>query len=159
MSQQLQSQGSQQPYGALEQSLPQSVTEAVYDLEQLESDAQFAHARAMKMGDSQVAHKLGDVAEIAQLQKTLLLRESDLAQTTSQCVQQALQQCTQQLQTSQVPGVQEVVQGIQQVSQSMLQASARAAQSSSQLAGQSQMASGQSKTGASYQGAGSSQTF
>jgi len=129
---------SQQTFGKY---VPQQVSQTVYQLEQIESDAEWAHGRAMQAGDSFTAKKLADLAQIVHLQKNLLLRESDLAQTVSQCTQQALQQCGQQLQRSQIPGVKQVAQQAQQLARTVPQASSQVAQ----LSGQSQRTGGQSQ--------------
>jgi len=137
----------QQGQQTYDQFLPQQVSQAIYQLEQIESDAEWAHGQAMQAGDSVTAKKLADVSQIVHLQKTLLLRESDLAQTVGQCTQQALQQCTQQLQQSQVPGVEQVVQQVQQLAQTIEQASAQVGQmgQSQQFGAQPGMA-GQTQT-------------
>jgi hypothetical protein len=127
--QQPQQQMGQQPQ-SFDQAVPQQVSQAIYQLEQFETDAEWAHGQAMKAGDRVTSGKLADISQIVHLQKTLLLRESDLAQSMSQCTQQALQQSTQQLQQSQIPGVQRVVQQVQQVSETISQASAQVAQRS-----------------------------
>jgi hypothetical protein len=133
MGQQSQPQMGQQQYQqphSFDQAVPQQVSQAIYQLEQLETNAEWAHGQAMKAGDRFTSGKLADISQIIHLQKTLLLRESDLAQTLSQCTQQALQQSTQQLQQSQVPGAQQFVQQAQQVSQVITQASSQVGQQS-----------------------------
>ena len=112
--------------GTFDQYVPQTVSQAVYQLEQLETDAEWAHGQAMQMGDRTAAKKLADIEDIVHLQKKLLLRESEMAQTVGQCTQQALYQCSQGLQGSQTPGVQSVVQQTQQVAQRISQASQQA---------------------------------
>jgi hypothetical protein len=131
-------QQSQQQPQSFDQAVPKQVSQAIYQLEQLESDTEWAHGQAMKAGDHTTSGKLADISQIIHLQKTLLLRESDFARAMGQCTQQSLQQATQQLQQSQVPGVQKVVQQAQQVSQTIQQASAQVAQRSQtqQMGGQ-----------------------
>lgn len=123
--QQLQQEQPQQFQQTFDQYLPQQVSQAVYQLEQLESDAEWAHGQAMQIGDSKTAKALADIAEIIHLQKALLLRESMFAETVGQCTQQAIQQSTRQLQQSQIPGVQEVVQQAQGVSQMITKAASQ----------------------------------
>ena len=67
----------------------------MFTLEQLESDAEWAHGQAMRAGDSYTAKLLADISQIVHLQKTLLLRESDFAETVGQCTQQASTQVSQ----------------------------------------------------------------
>ncbi|WP_254522303.1 hypothetical protein [Natrinema caseinilyticum] len=129
----------QQPQ-SFDQAVPQQVSQAIYQLEQLESDAEWAHGRAMEAGDRFTSGKLADLSQAIHLQKTLLLRQSDMAQTFGQCTQQALQQSSQELQQSQIPGVQQVIQKAQQLSQTISQASQQVAQQSqSQQMGGQQM--------------------
>ena len=118
----------QQFQQTFEQFLPQQVSQAVFTLEQLESDAEWAHGQAMRAGDSYTAKLLADISQIVHLQKTLLLRESDFAQTVGQCTQQAIQQMTRQLQQSQIPGAQQVARQAQQVGQTIQQASTQVSQ-------------------------------
>ena len=120
-------QQSQQPQSR-DQAVPQQVSQAIHQLEELESDAEWAHGQAMKAGDRFTSGMLADLTQIIHLQKTLLLRESDLAQTFGQCTQQALQQSTQELQQSQAPGVQQVIQQAQQITQTIQQASQQVTQ-------------------------------
>lgn len=144
---QQQFQQGQQYQQTFDQYLPEQVSQAVYQLEQLESDAEWAHGQAMQAGDSQTAKALADIAQIIHLQKTLLLRESMFAPAVGQCTQQAIQQSTQQLQQSQIPGVQEVVQQSQGVAQTITQATSqvgRVGQQSDGQIGQPQQFGGQS---------------
>lgn len=139
MTQQQYQQTQQSTQPTFDQYLPQAVSQAVYDIEQLETDAEWAHGQAMKQGDVMAADKLADIADVVHVQKNLLLRESELAETVGQCTQQALQQCSQLLQGSQTPGVQQVVQQAQRVAQQITQAAqqpAQAGQAAGEPAGQ-----------------------
>jgi len=148
-----QPQTGQQLQQTFEQYMPQRVSQAVYQLEQIESDAEWAHGKAMQMGDSFGATKLADIVDLVHLQKKLLLRGSDSAPIVSQCATQALQQCSQQLQQSQTPGAQQVARSVQSISREITQVSSQAGQ-----IGQGQQMGGQSQMGQSIQ-PGTSQRF
>lgn len=114
---------------AFDQYVPESVSRAVYQLEQLATDAEWAHGQAMRSGDPGAASTLADVTQIADLQKDLLLRDSDIAQTMGQSTQQAFRQCSQQLRQSDTPGARHVAQLLQQTAQSITQAGSGLTQS------------------------------
>jgi DNA-binding ferritin-like protein len=122
----------QQGQQTFDQFLPQQVSQVVYELEQLESDAEWAHGRAMQAGDSYTAKTLADISQIVHLQKNLLLRKSEFAQTFGQAVQQTIQRSSQQLQQSQITGVKQVLQQAEQVAQTIPQASAQVGQQGQQ---------------------------
>lgn len=112
----------QQTRQAFDQHVPDAMSRAVYQLEQLETDAERAHGQAMRLGDAATASTLADVTQIAYLQKKLLLHQSVLAQTVGQSTRQSFEQCEQQLQQSQAPGAQHVAHLLQQLSRSTGQA-------------------------------------
>lgn len=152
--QQPQQSGQAQGFGqqTFEQFVPESIARAVYQLEQFETDVEWAHGQAMQTGEGQIAQKLEDIEDIVHVQKSLLIQESPIAATMSQCTQQALQQCQQQLQTSQTPGVQQIVQQIPEVSQAIQQATSQVVQSGQS----SQMATGTQTSGQMPSAQGSS---
>lgn len=141
----------QPSHQSTEQRAPADVAQTVRVLESLEREAQRAHGLAMQLGDSWTAGMLADLSEIAHLEKTLLLRESEFAGTFGRSTQRALQQSSHQLEQSQIPGVQQVVQLARQASETILQAGQQAAQSgqSGQFAGGSRQV-GQGELGESY---------
>jgi DNA anti-recombination protein RmuC len=133
-----------------DQSVPGQVANTVYSLEQFETEAEWVEKQAIEMGDIQTAKLLEDVGELAHVQQKLLVRQSPLAGTVGQCTRQAIQQSVQQLQQSQVPGIQQVVQQAQQLGQQIPQA-AQQAQQLGQQGAQMRQQGGQFGQGASLQ--------
>ena len=123
--------GQQSQGGGFEQFVPPQVADAIYSLEEIETDAEWSLAQAIRQGDGFTASELDDLIDLAHIQKRLLLRQSSHAQSVGQCVQEGFQQATRKLQGSQVPGVQQVSQKAQQLAQQIPQASMQVAQSGS----------------------------
>lgn len=105
------------------QSVSPQVTTAVSNLERIETFAEFAKTRAVQQGlPPHVVQITDDIKNVAELQKDLLVRQSSLAGTVSQCTQQALQQGVQQLQQYQQPEIQDLVWEVQESIQTVQQA-------------------------------------
>ncbi|MFD1588925.1 hypothetical protein ACFR9U_18255 [Halorientalis brevis] len=106
-----------------QQSVPQEVQQAVSDLERFESVCEWLTSRATEKGMVRLANRSDDLAEIAHLEKKLLLRQSPFAQPIGQATQQTIQQGIQELQQyASEPDVQESLTHAQQVLQSVGQA-------------------------------------
>jgi uncharacterized membrane protein YccC len=137
-----QSQFGQAVAQSFSQSVPNEVVQAVNDLSQLSTVSEWAHSQAMNRGNTRVARVCADIQEITQLQKKLILRQSQLAQPIVQSTIQSLQSAIAQLQQhSSEPGVQEIVSMTQQVTTSVPNALSRlqtfAGQSGQTFGGQS----------------------
>lgn len=105
------------------QSAPQPIQQLIRDLEEFEKLAEWAHTESMQQGHHQVGTITDHFAEIAHLQKKLVMGRSPFAQTFAQCTERSIQQGVQQLeQYSPSVGVQEVIKEAQYTSQSLGQA-------------------------------------
>ena len=143
----------QQSGQGFQQSVPTEVSQAVMTIEQFETDAEWAKTRALRTGDYYAVQELEDLVELLHLQKKFLVRQSWHAPTVGQCVQEAIQHGSQELQQSQVPEVQQIAQQSQQLIQTIQQASMQTGQPSQQgMGGQSQI--GQSGFGGQQQSGG-----
>jgi hypothetical protein len=99
-----------------QQSVPAEVQQTVNDLEKFETVAEWAKSRAVERGSTQVAQRCDDLAQIAHLEKGLLIRQSPLAQPVGQATKQTIQQSIQELQhRTGDPEVQEALSHGQQV--------------------------------------------
>lgn len=130
-----------------EESVPSAVRYAVEELEKIETTAEWAKTQATKQGIHTVARASDDIKNIAQLQKDLLIRQSPVAQTFSQCASQSFQQSIQELQQGQqLPGVQQLSSQVQTSLQNVQQAVQQVGQMGGQQRGQfgGQQAGGQS---------------
>lgn len=121
-------QGAQQGYQQLPsqdftQMAPQTVQQAVLDLDEFETVAEWAHTKSMEQGNPEVSAITNQLAEIAHLEKKLILGRSPFAETFARSTSQSVQEASQQLQPySQDPAVQDVLQEAQRVSQTIGQA-------------------------------------
>ena len=98
-----------------DESVPQEVQRAVMDLDRLETVVEWAKSRAVEGGTPRVAQRCDDLAEIAHLEKHLLLRGSPFAQPIGQATMQTIQQGVQELQAhASQPEVREAVSQAQQ---------------------------------------------
>lgn len=122
--------GGQQSF---QQSAPPEIQEAVTTLDHFETVSEWAKTKALQRGIPQVAQKLDDLTEIANLQKKLFLRQSPYAEAVSQATTRSIQQSVQDLQTyaSEV-GVQDVITEAQYLTDTIGQASVQAQQWSQQ---------------------------
>jgi D-alanyl-D-alanine dipeptidase len=109
-----------------QESVPLEVQQAVSDLDRFETVLEWAKSQATMRGRPRVAARCDDLAEIAHLEKKLLLRQSPFAQPIGQATQQTIQQGIQELQhRAGEPEVQEALQHGQQVVNSIGQAMSR----------------------------------
>lgn len=106
------------------QALPPQAIQAVTGLERIETIGEFVKARAVQQGMPHVPRVADDLKNIAEVQKDLIVRQSEHAQTLGQCTQQVFQQSLQQLQQyqQQLPEIQELVMEVQQSQQVVQQA-------------------------------------
>ena len=122
------------------QSVSQAVQHAVNDLDHLETLSEWVKSRATARGRPRIAARADDLAEIAHLEKNLLLRDSPFADPVGQAVQQTIQQSVQELQQhAGEPEVQEALSQAQQTLSTIEQALTRV-----QQFGQQQQFGGQS---------------
>jgi len=107
-------------------SVPQEVQQAVMDLDRFETIVEWAKSRAVERGRVRIAQRCDDLAELAHLQKNLILRGSPFAHPVGQATKQTIQQGIQELQAyvSQ-PEVQEALAEAQQSTASIDNALAR----------------------------------
>jgi hypothetical protein len=121
----------QQPLGQaigqrFQASVPQEVQAAVMDLERLETVCEWMKSRATERGRVRVAERADDIANIAHLEKKLLLRGSPFAEPIGRAVQETIQQGVQELQQHvSDPEVQEAISQAQQSLGSIEQALGR----------------------------------
>jgi hypothetical protein len=85
------------------------------DLDRLETVCEWTKSRATERGRVRVAERADDLANIAHLEKKLMLRQSPFAEPIGQAVQQTIQQSIQELQQhASDPEVQETISQAQQ---------------------------------------------
>ena len=97
------------------ESVPQEVQQAVMDLDRFETVVEWAKSKATERGLARVAQRCDDLAEIAHLEKQLMLRQSPFAQPIGQATKQTIQQGVQELQAhASQPEVQEALAQAQQ---------------------------------------------
>lgn len=90
---------------------PFEIQQAVRDLAELETIAEWAHTKSMERGDPHVGTITDHLADIAHLERELVLGQSPFAQTFAQCTEQSIRQGIQELQQHQQdPSVQDVVE-------------------------------------------------
>jgi len=157
MGQQLQQRPVAQMVGQqFQQSVPQEVQQAVQDLDQLETVCEWLKARATERGRPRIAARADDLATVAHLQKSLLLRESPFAEPIGQAVQQTIQGSVQELQQhANDPEVQEALGQAQQTLSTISQAISQFQQFGQQ--GMSQQGSTGQQRFAGQQGVGQQQ--
>lgn len=96
--------------------VPQEIQQAVADLDHFESICEFTHQRAMERGMVRVGKRCDELAQIAHLEKHLILAESPFAQPIGQAVRATIQQGLQDLQQQAgQPEVQDAISQGQQV--------------------------------------------
>lgn len=100
-----------------QQSVSQEVQRAVEDLDHLETLSEWVKSRATERGRPRIAARADDLAEVAHLEKNLLLRESPFAEPIGQAVQATIQQGVQELQ--QYAGDPEVQEALSQAQQTL----------------------------------------
>jgi hypothetical protein len=107
-------------------SVPQEVQAAVMDLERLETVCEWTKSRATERGLVRVAERADDIANIAHLEKKLLLRGSPFAEPIGRAVQETIRQGVQELQQHvSDPEVQEAISQARQSLGSIEQALGR----------------------------------
>ena len=77
--------------------IPQDVQHAISSLDALESVAQWAKGQAERRGSGHVASRCDDLAELAHVQKSFLLRQSTATGAVGQATQAGLEQLIQEL--------------------------------------------------------------
>jgi len=133
------------------ESVPQEVQQAVRDLDRVETVVEWAKSKAVERGMTRVAQRCDDLAEIAHLEKQLILRQSPFAQPIGQATKQTIQQGVQELQAHvSQPEVQEALSQAQQSINSIDNALSRLQTGGQQYAGGAQH--GQQAGGASQIG-------
>jgi len=101
--------------GRFQESVPQEVQQAVMDLDRFETVVEWAKSRAVERGRPRVAQRCDDLAEIAHLEKQLILRGSPFAEPIGQATKGTIQQGVQELQAeASQPEVQEALAQAQQ---------------------------------------------
>lgn len=129
-----QSQGGQFIGQQYRQTVSQEVQQAVSDLERFETVCEWLTMQAAGKGMIRLSKRSNDLADIAHLEKQLILRQSPFAQPIGQAVQQTIQQGIQEFQQyASEPDVQESVAHAQNVLQTLSHALTRV-----QMAGQQQ---------------------
>ncbi|MFB6172779.1 MAG: hypothetical protein ABEJ23_09615 [Haloarculaceae archaeon] len=109
-----------------QETVPVEVQQAVNDLDRFETALEWAKSRAVERGMPRVAARCDDLAQIAHLEKGLLLRQSPFAQPVGQATQQTIRQGIQDLQQrAGEPEVQEALSHGQQVLTTISQALGR----------------------------------
>ena len=125
------------------ESVPQEVQQAVMDLDRFETVVEWAKSKAVERGRPRIAQRCDDLAEIAHLEKQLVLRQSPFAQPIGQATKQTIQQGVQELQAhASQPEVQEALSQGQQTASSIENALSRL-QTWGQQSGQQQSSMGQ----------------
>lgn len=106
------------------QALPSQAIQAVTGLERIETLSEFVKSRAVQQGIPEVPRIADDLKNVSELQKDLIVRQSEHAQIVGQCTQEVFQQSLQQLQQyqQQLPELQELVTEVQQSQQTIQQA-------------------------------------
>jgi len=108
------------------ESVPQEVQQAVMDLDRLETVVEWAKSRAVERGHPRIAQRCDDLADIAHMEKQLILRGSPFAQPIGQATKQTIQQGVQELQAhASQPEVQEALSQAQQSASSIENALSR----------------------------------
>jgi len=98
-----------------QESVPQEVQAAVSDLGRLETVCEWLNSVATERGRPRVAARAADIANIAHLEKKLVLRQSPFAEPIGQAAKQTIQQGIQELQQhASEPEVQEALSEMQQ---------------------------------------------
>ncbi|WP_435345865.1 hypothetical protein [Haloarchaeobius sp. HRN-SO-5] len=109
-----------------QETVPHEVQQAVSDLEKFETLMEWAKSRAVQRGRPRVAARCDDLAQIAHLEKGLILRESPFAEPIGHATRQTIQQGIQELQQrASEPEVQEALQQGQQTAQAISNALGR----------------------------------
>ncbi|WP_254532267.1 hypothetical protein [Natrinema gelatinilyticum] len=78
-----------------QQSVPQEIQQAVTDLNRLENVCEWLATRATERGMIHLAERSTDIANIAHLEKKLLLRQSPFAEPIRGAIQQTIQELQQ----------------------------------------------------------------
>lgn len=118
--QQGQQQTTQQVGQRFEEAVPSEIRMAVEELEKVSTVAEWAKTQAVQRGLHRAANASDDIAELAEVQKKLIVRQSPLAGTIGQCVTQGIQQHLQELsQYTQEPTIQAEVQEARRAVQSL----------------------------------------
>lgn len=126
-----------------EQSVPQEVQHAVMDLDRLETVCEWVKTQATERGRSRVAQRADDLANIAHLEKKLLLRGSPFAEPIGRATRETIQQGVQEFQQHvSEPEVQEALSQAQQTLNTIGQALGRVQQWGQQGATQSMQQQG-----------------
>jgi hypothetical protein len=135
--QQLQQQPLAQAVGQrFTQSVSPEVQAAVSDLGRLETVCEWLKGRATEKSRPRLAQRADDIANIAHLQKKLLLRNSPFAEPIGQAVQQTIQQGVQEFQRrASDPEVQDAIAQAQQTINNVSQALSRIQQVGQQSMG------------------------
>jgi hypothetical protein len=130
LGQQLQQQPFSQMIGQrFQESVPQEVQSAAMDLDRLESVCEWMKSQAAERGRVRIAQRADDIANIAHLEKKLLLRQSPFAEPIGRATQQTVQQGIQEFQQHvSEPEVQEALTQAQQSLTSINQALGRVQQ-------------------------------
>ena len=114
--------GQQRMGGTFDQSVSPKVKQAVSDLDQIETFAEYAKSSALEQGLIDAARAADDVKDLAHLQKNLVVRQSPIARTIDQCCAQACQQSLQTLyQYQNLPEVQELTSTLERSMQRVQQ--------------------------------------
>lgn len=127
MGQQIQSSQFGQAVGRrFQESVPQEVVAVVEDLDRLATVCEWAHMKTMERGRPRVARACLDLADIAELEKKLVLRQSSFAQPIGEATRQVIQSAVQELQQhASEPEVQEALSHAQQTAGRIQQALSR----------------------------------
>ena len=127
MGQQIQSSPFGQAVGRrFQESVPQEVVAVVEDLDRLATVCEWAHMKTMERGRPRVARACLDIADIAELEKKLVLRQSSFARPIGEATRQVIQNAVQELQQhASEPEVQEALTHAQQTAGRIQQALGR----------------------------------
>jgi hypothetical protein len=121
----------QQPFSEMvgrrfQESVPQEIQGAVMDLDRLETVCEWMKSKAAERGRIRIAQRADDIANIAHLEKMLLLRQSPFAEPVGRAAQQTVQQGVREFQQHvNDPEVQEALTQAQQSLSSIDQALGR----------------------------------